>query len=117
MPDELSTDEALRVLGEIAEVNRETMLILSGGEPLLAELPEAIRSSRDVGARVLMVFFLVCTGRGQDLVDLTPEEYERALSCLVQARDDGVMIRPRYAPTFRRVLAQTTPDSILLTGA
>jgi radical SAM protein with 4Fe4S-binding SPASM domain len=207
MPDELSTDEALRVLGEIAEVNRETLLILSGGEPLLrpdldalisratvlgmmvvlgtngtlltvararalaerglagvgisvdslaatrhdefrglkgawrgamrgiaaareaglevqvqmtltranvAELPRVIRFSRDVGARVLTVFFLVCTGRGQDLVDLTAEEYERALSCLVQARGDGVMIRPRCAPTFRRVLAQAKPGSVLL---
>lgn len=207
MPGELSTDEALRVLGEIAEVNREMILILTGGEPLLRpdldalvsraavlglmavlgtngtmltvdraralaerglagvgisldslassrhdefrgvegawhaavrgiaaarraglevqiqmtltrdtlpELPRVIRFSRDVGARVLTVFFLVCTGRGQDLVDLTPEEYERALGFLVQAQGDGVMIRPRCAPTFRRVLAQMKPDSILL---
>ena len=207
MPGELSTREALRVLGEIAEVNRETILILTGGEPLLRpdldalvdraaslgmmvvlgtngtmltvdracelaerglagvgisldslaserhdkfrgvegawqaavrgihsaqragldvqiqmtltrenfpELPQVIRLSREVGARALTVFFLVCTGRGQDLVDLTQEEYERALGFLVQAQGDGVMIRPRCAPTFRRVLAQTKPDSILL---
>lgn len=207
MPGELSTAEALGVLGEIAEVNRETILILTGGEPLLRpdldvlvsraavlgmmvvlgtngtlltlgraralaerglagvgisldslvssrhdefrgvggawhaaiqgiaaarragldvqiqmtltrdnlmDLPQAIRFSRDVGARVLTVFFLVCTGRGQDLVDLTPEEYERALGLLVKAQGSEVMIRPRCAPTFRRMLAQTTPDSLLL---
>ncbi len=207
MPGELSTREALRVLDEIAEVNRETILILTGGEPLLRpdldalvgraaslgmmvvlgtngtmltvdracalaerglagvgisldslaserhdrfrgvegawqaavrgihsaqragldvqiqmtltrenfpELPQVIRFSREIGARALTVFFLVCTGRGQDLVDLTPEEYERVLGFLVQAQGDGVMIRPRCAPTFRRVLAQTKPDSILL---
>ncbi len=207
MPGELSTDEALHVLDETAEVCREALLILSGGEPLLRpdldalvahaaapgmmvvlgtngtlltvdraqalagrglsgvgisldslvpschdafrgvegawraaiqgieaaqragldvqiqmtltrdtlpEVPEVIRFSRQAGVRVLTIFFLVCTGRGQDLVDLTPEEYERALQWLVKLPPDGVMIRPRCAPSFRRVLAQTKPDSILL---
>ncbi len=207
MPGELSTAEALRILGEIAEVNRETVLILSGGEPLcrcdvdelvaraaalgmtpvlgtngtlltveraralterglagvgisldslvpsrhdefrglkgawratiggidcarragldvqiqmtltrdnLEELPQVVRFSRAVGARVLSVFFLVCTGRGQGLVDLTPDEHECALRFLLGERGDGVMIRPRCAPTFRRLLAQVKPDSILL---
>jgi radical SAM protein with 4Fe4S-binding SPASM domain len=210
MPGELNTQEALRVLDEIAEVSPETMLILTGGEPLmrddldtiverasalgmtvvlgtnatlltfdraaklaerglaavgisldslvasrhddfrgrqgaweaavagvesarragldvqiqmtltrdnLEELPQVVGFTRDAGARVLTVFFLVCTGRGQDLVDLTPGEYERALRLLARQQEEtsnGVMIRPRCAPTFRRVLAQTKPDSILL---
>ncbi|MFQ5675990.1 MAG: radical SAM protein [bacterium] len=207
MPGELSTGEALRVLDEIAEVCRETILILSGGEPLLrpdldalvaraaavgmtvvlgtngtlltddrsralaesglsgvgisldslvssrhdafrgvagawraaieginaaeragldvqiqmtltrdtlGELPEVVQFARQARVRVLTIFFLVCTGRGQDLVDLTPEEYERALEWLADVKTDGVMIRPRCAPTFRRVLAQTKPDSFLL---
>ncbi len=217
MPGELSPDEALRVLEEIAQLSPEAMLILSGGEPLLRddlgtivrraaalgmtvvlgtngtmltddragelaeqglaavgisldslveqrhddfrgrqgswkaavqgvesarraglevqiqvtltrenlpELPQLVDFTRDAGARVLTVFFLVCTGRGQELVDLTPEEYEQALTFLVEqqakktpdpfVRGGGVMIRPRCAPTFRRVLAQTHPDSILL---
>ncbi len=207
MPGELSTDEALRVLDEIAEVNAETIVILTGGEPLLrpdldqlvaraaesgmmavlgtngtlltadraraladrglagvgisldslvssrhdtfrgvdgawdatrqgihaahragldvqiqmtltrdnwTELEGVVRFARDAGARVLTVFFLVCTGRGQDLVDLTPEEYERVLNRLVKQEHEGIMIRPRCAPTFRRALAQAKPDSILL---
>ena len=207
MPGELSAREALRVVDGIAEVNPESILILTGGEPLLRpdldeivaaaaarglvvvlgtngtgltatrcrklaeaglsgvgvsvdslvaarhddfrgvdgaleaavrgisaaraagldvqvqmsltranveELPEIVRFSRGAGARVVSVFFLVCTGRGQDLVDLTPQEYEQVLSRLVEAREDGIMIRPRCAPTFRRVLAQTRPRSILL---
>ncbi len=207
MPGELPTAEALRVLDEIAEVNPETLLILTGGEPLMRpdleelvarasrlgmtvvlgtnathltvgrartlaeqglsgvgisldslisarhdgfrgvdgawqatvegiesarqaglqvqiqmtltrdnvrELPEVVRFSREAGARVVTVFFLVCTGRGQDVVDLTPEEYERTLQWLVGVKHDGIMIRPRCAPTFRRVLAQANPDSILL---
>ena len=207
MPGELATEEALQVLEEIAELNPETMLIFTGGEPLLRpdldelvaraaslgmmavlgtngtlltaerareleeqglsgvgisldslassrhdgfrglegawqgavrgidaaraagldvqiqmtltrdnlpELPEAIRFAEAHYARALSVFFLVCTGRGQDLVDLSREEYERALEFLVRAQGNGVMIRPRCAPTFRRVLAQRKPHSILL---
>jgi radical SAM protein with 4Fe4S-binding SPASM domain len=33
--DELSTDECFRVIDQICEVNREALLILTGGEPLL----------------------------------------------------------------------------------
>ncbi len=207
MPGELNTQEALRVLEEIAQLSPETMLILTGGEPLmredletivarasalgmtvvlgsngtllsddraaelaerglaavgisldslcagrhddfrgrqgsfdgavagvesarragldvqiqmtltrenLEELPQMVDFVRDAEARVLTVFFLVCTGRGQELVDLTPEEYEGALRFLAEQPSSAVMIRPRCAPTFRRVLAQTRPDSILL---
>ena len=37
MTRELTTDEALQVIDQIALVNPETLLILSGGEPLLRE--------------------------------------------------------------------------------
>ncbi len=80
----------------------------------LPELSEILCFSRQSGVRALTVFFLVCTGRGQGLVDLTPEEYERALEWLAQVENGGVMVRPRCAPTFRRVLAQKKPGSILL---
>ena len=44
MPGELSTAEELRVLDEIADVNSETLLILTGGEPLLRpDLEELVR--------------------------------------------------------------------------
>ncbi len=205
--DELTTEEALRVLHEIAEVNREVLMILSGGEPLLrpdldrlvsrsaalgmmpvlgtngtlltaevarhlaacglvgvgisldslvperhddfrrlegawggavrgieaargagldvqvqmtltpgnlGELPQVAKFVRDAGARALTVFFLVCTGRGQDLVDLTPDDYERALRALLEKPDYGIMVRPRCAPTFRRLVAQADPGSMLL---
>ena len=207
MPGELSREEAMRVLDEIADVHPETMLILSGGEPLLRpdledlvtrsaelgmmpvlgtngtllspekarrlakrglagvgisldsllsarhddfrgkknawneavegirsareagleaqvqitltrdnwkELPDVIRFSKELGSRAITVFFLVCTGRGQDLVDLSPEEYEEVLGFLAGLKSEGIMVRPRCAPVYRRVLAQRDPDSILL---
>ncbi len=206
---ELTTEEALKVIDQIAVVNPEAMLILSGGEPLLREdlyelagyassrgmmvvlgtngllidddvvcklkqsgvtgvsisldsvdpeihdsmrslpgswksaenaiktchqhglavqvnttttqnnykeIPELIEFSKTLGAKVFSPFFLVCTGRGEEVTDITPEQYEEILSFVVesQGKHDGIMIRTRCAPTFRRILYQKNPDSPLL---
>ncbi len=208
-PRELNTEEALSMISQIAEVNPEVMLILSGGEPLLRkdifdlaayahgkgmmvvlgtngllvddgvaassinsgitgvsvgldsvnplvhdeirlfdgawegavkaigickshglsvqvnsvvtamnykELPELIRFSADLGAKVFSPFFLVCTGRGEELTDITPYQYEEILSFIAESRGkyDGMIIRTRCAPTFRRILYQKDRESSLL---
>jgi MoaA/NifB/PqqE/SkfB family radical SAM enzyme len=48
--DELSTGEALDVLGQIAELAPGAMLVLTGGEPLMRkDLPELVRCSAQLG--------------------------------------------------------------------
>lgn len=214
-PDELTSEEAFQLIDQIALVNPEVMLILSGGEPLLREdlfdlsayatakgmmivlgsngtlideavarkmkqsgvsgisisldsidpvLHDTIRSckgawesavaaithcnnaglsvqinavvtkknfdqlselivySRSLGAKVFSPFFLVCTGRGEELTDLSPQQYEKVLSMIVesQGRHTDMMIRTRCAPTVRRILYEGNPGSPLLkmgTGA
>ncbi len=37
------------------------------------ELPDVIEWAHDLGAKVLNVFFMVCTGRGEELTDITPD--------------------------------------------
>ncbi|MGH7352195.1 MAG: radical SAM protein [Candidatus Methylomirabilales bacterium] len=224
--EELSTEECFRVVDEIAEVNPEVLLILTGGEPLLRtdlfdlggyaadkgftvvlgtngfllkqqhakamrqsgiqgasisldstdparhdafrrlpgawrgaiqatevlraeglpfslhmsviewnveEIPAMIDLARDLGARVLNLFFLVRTGRGEGLVDITPAQYERILTDVARAQgvgsDDGsaddpwgaavgrageMLIRAKCAPFFRRILYELDPASPLL---
>ncbi len=67
------------------------------------------------GARVLNVFFLICTGRGSTFTDLSATRYERVLGALVDAQQDHpeLIIRPRCAPHFKRVALQRRPDSLL----
>jgi AdoMet-dependent heme synthase len=208
-PDELTSKEAFQLIDQIAHVNPEVMLILSGGEPLLREdlfelsayatakgmmvvlgsngiliddtvawkmkqsgvsgisisldsidpvLHDSIRSckgawgkavaaithcnnaglsvqinavvtnknydqlaelivySRSLGAKVFSPFFLVCTGRGEELTDLSPQQYEKVLSRIVesQGRHKDMMIRTRCAPTVRRILYDANPGSPLL---
>ncbi len=206
---ELSTAKALQVIDQIADVNPEVMLILSGGEPLLRKdifelaghasdrgmmvvlgtngtlidhdvvarlkqsgvtgvsisldsttpethdrirlskgswkksveaieicrtndlsvqintvvtktnfygIAELIQYARSLGANVFSPFFLVCTGRGEELTDITPEQYDEVLSLIayVQRKRGDMMIRTRCAPTFRRILYQSNPESNLL---
>lgn len=48
--DELSTGEALDVLGQLAELAPGAMLVLTGGEPLMRkDLPELVRRSAQLG--------------------------------------------------------------------
>jgi len=72
------------------------------------ELAAMIDFSRAVGARVLNVFFLVCTGRGGAVHDISRHRYEQVLNQLIeaQAQYQDIIIRPRCAPHFKRVAYQ-----------
>jgi len=103
------------------------------------EMPAMIDLARDLGARVLNFFFLVRTGRGADLTDITPPQYERLLTAIAQAQGVGrdapsgdtagpledpwsapagragdMVIRAKCAPHLRRILYQLAPQSPLL---
>ncbi len=79
------------------------------------EITAMIEFASASGARVLNVFFLICTGRGSTFTDLSAERYERVLGELIDAQQDHpeLIIRPRCAPHFKRVALQRRPDSLL----
>ncbi|MCU7846215.1 MAG: radical SAM protein [Candidatus Thiodiazotropha sp. (ex Monitilora ramsayi)] len=79
------------------------------------EVQGMIDFAKAVGAHVLNIFFLICTGRGESMSDITPARYEQVLSQLVaaQAETSGLMIRARCAPHFKRVAYQVDPESNL----
>lgn len=53
--DELNTEDLKRVLGEIAEVGPEAMVVLTGGEPMLRrDLPELARHASGLGLMVVV---------------------------------------------------------------
>ena len=79
------------------------------------ELPAIIEFAQSCGARVLNIFFLVCTGRGESVTDLTPQRYEQILGEVIEAQEQcsDLIIRARCAPHFKRVAHQRKPDSDL----
>jgi len=78
------------------------------------EIKAMIDFAGNVGAHVLNVFFLICTGRGESMSDITPERYERVLEELVAAQaDTDLIVRARCAPHFKRVAYQRDADTRL----
>ena len=79
------------------------------------ELPAMIDFAKASGARVLNIFFLVCTGRGESMSNISPLRYEQVLGELVtaQARHTDLIIRARCAPHFKRIAHQHDPNSRL----
>ncbi|HFC53650.1 MAG TPA: radical SAM protein, partial [Gammaproteobacteria bacterium] len=79
------------------------------------QLPAMIRFTRSVGARVLNIFFLVCTGRGETMSDISPQRYEQLLRQIAEAQEEhpDIMIRARCAPHYKRIIHQRDPRSPL----
>ena len=77
------------------------------------ELPNVIDWAYELEAKVLNVFFMVCTGRGEELTDITPVQYEDVLGYLVDCQNKykNMLIRARCAPHFKRLAYEKDPDS------
>ena len=75
------------------------------------EVPSVLDLARDRGAKAFNVFFLVCTGRGQGITDISPQQYEQTLSSLVElgGSHGGMMVRARCAPYVARIARQSNP--------
>jgi AdoMet-dependent heme synthase len=110
----------------------------------VGEIPAMIDLAGELGARVLNFFFLVRTGRGEGMTDITPDQYEQILTYLARAqglgaaeygashqqpsvfdqpedawtvpigRTGGLIMRAKCAPFFRRILYTLDPKSPLL---
>lgn len=79
------------------------------------EVDAMIDFAKATGAHVLNIFFLVCTGRGESMSDITPARYEQVLNQLIRAQEQAqdLIIRARCAPHFKRVAYQHNPESPL----
>lgn len=85
----------------------------------LDQIPYIIELAESLGARAVNFFFLVCTGRGQEMTDITSIEYEETLKYLLKAEKEyrgRILVRARCAPHFIRVAGEEDPESALLKG-
>jgi radical SAM protein with 4Fe4S-binding SPASM domain len=81
------------------------------------ELEGLVRWAAGQGAVCFNAYFLVATGRGARLSDLTPDQYESALAELVALHQEylgRMMVRAKCAPHFMRHIHQAAPDSPIL---
>jgi len=76
------------------------------------ELDDMIAFAKASGAFVLNVFFLVCTGRGEKVTDISQETYETVLRRVTRAAHDeeGLIVRAKCAPHFKRMALELDPS-------
>jgi radical SAM protein with 4Fe4S-binding SPASM domain len=68
------------------------------------EIPEIIRFGKEHGVRDVHLFFLVPTGRGSTIEDISPDMYEEMIrEVLVLSSDEKIIVRPTCAPQFMRI--------------
>jgi radical SAM protein with 4Fe4S-binding SPASM domain len=145
-----SWDGAVRATRVLTDAGLDFSLHMSVTDWNVAEVPAMIDLARELGAKVLNFFFLVRTGRGENLTDIDAAAYERILTYLAKVqgvgegppsfvrrllgmgggepaaekfedpwstpvgRADGLLIRAKCAPHFRRILWEMNPSSPLL---
>ncbi len=77
------------------------------------EVAAAVGMARELGAAIINFFFLVCVGRGEGAMDLSPAEYEASLLEIadLQKTSKGILVQTRCTPHFKRILHQGDPAS------
>ena len=75
------------------------------------DLDGMIDFARSAGAAVLNVFFVVCTGRGRSLSNISVATYENVLKRLAEAarEEENLIVRARCAPHFKRLAREMQP--------
>jgi radical SAM protein with 4Fe4S-binding SPASM domain len=80
---------AVRATRVLKDAGFDFSLHMSVTDWNVAEVPAMIDLARELGAQVLNFFFLVRTGRGQNLTDIDAREYERILTYLAKVQGVG----------------------------
>lgn len=83
------------------------------------EIPQIVEYAYQLGAKVLNLYFLVRTGRGKTVMDITPSQYEKMLETMfqLQSKYSGKMlIAAKCAPHYKRVIYEQQSDSAFLQG-
>lgn len=133
-------DGAVRATKALRNEGLDFSLHMSVTDWNVGEIPAMIDLANELGAKVLNFFFLVRTGRGEHLTDITAEQYEQILTALARAQGVGsgqaapesaftahedpwsmpigtagqLLLRAKCAPHFRRIIWQMDPTSPLL---
>jgi AdoMet-dependent heme synthase len=84
-----SWEGAIRATQALRAEGLPFSLHMSVTEWNVGEIPAMIDLARSLEARVLNLFFLVRTGRGEGLTDLPAEEYERVLTEVARAQTEA----------------------------
>lgn len=75
------------------------------------ELEDMISFAREAGALVFNVFFLVCTGRGEKVTNISAATYDDVMRRVTRAayEEKKLLVRAKCAPHFKRMALELDP--------
>ncbi|HET9385541.1 MAG TPA: radical SAM protein [Gemmatimonadales bacterium] len=112
-----SLDDTVRALGRLRAQQLDFVIQTTATKGNRAELERIAQWSAELGAVAFNCYFLVATGRGAGMSDLSPAEYEAVLADLARWQRDyrgTMMVRAKCAPHFMRHVHLLDPDSQIL---
>jgi radical SAM protein with 4Fe4S-binding SPASM domain len=112
-----SLEATTEALGRLREHRLDFIIQTTATKGNRGELGRIIEWAAAEGAVSFNLYFLVATGRGARLSDLTPAQYEELLDALVGYHRQylgRMMVRAKCAPHFMRLLHQRAPESPIL---
>ena len=112
-----SLDDTVMALGRMRAQQLDFIIQTTATKGNRAELERIAQWSAEQGAVAFNCYFLVATGRGAGLSDLSPAEYEAVLADLArwQRQYRGqMMVRAKCAPHFMRHVHRMDPESPIL---
>lgn len=101
----------------LAQMNLPYIVQTTIGKHNRKQVSELADFTFNLGARVWNIYFLVPTGRGKHVSDISPEEYENVLREMIPLQKryfQKMMINAKCAPHFSRVLFANEPESPFL---
>lgn len=81
------------------------------------EIPQVVDLTYELGAKFFNLYFLVCTGRGQGLTDVSSTRYETVLTRLYEMQKEYVgrmLISAKCTPQYKRIIYEANPNSPFL---
>jgi radical SAM protein with 4Fe4S-binding SPASM domain len=112
-----SWQAALGAAEVLREVGMEVVVQTSAMSWNCEEIPRVVALAHKLGARFFNLYFLVCTGRGQGLTDISSAQYERLLVQLYELQKEyagRLLISAKCAPHYKRVVYAADPNSPFL---
>ncbi|MDK2373355.1 MAG: TIGR04053 family radical SAM/SPASM domain-containing protein [Candidatus Korarchaeota archaeon] len=97
-----ATLEVLRILADGRDRWVPQVNTLVSKESVM-DLPEIAHLLTELGIKIWELFFLIKVGRGMELTDLSPREYEDVVHFLFEVSKYGMEVRTVEAPFLRRV--------------
>ncbi|MGH7673594.1 MAG: radical SAM protein [Gemmatimonadales bacterium] len=112
-----SLDDTIAALDRLRARRLDFIVQTTATKGNRAELERLVAWSSEQGAVAFNCYFLVATGRGAGLSDLSPVEYEAVLADLARWQRDyrgRMMVRAKCAPHFMRHVHALDPESPVL---